>query len=239
MNDEHPRRPGHRRVARARAARWRPSCCGEGWHVVADGRDGARLARAVARDAAARGRHRGAPATSRARSTGRAWPPRCARPAASTCWSTTPARWGRARCRAWPTCPLWELDRVLAVNVVAPLALVQLLAGAAGGGRGRRDQRLVGRRRRGLRGLGRVRRVQGGARPAQRGRRGRAPAACASTRFDPGDMATDMHQRAFPGEDISDRPSPESVVPALLRLVRGDLPSGRYRAADLGAPVPA
>ena len=52
---------------------------------------------------------------------------------------------------------------------------------------------------------------------------------------DPGDMATDMHQAAFPGEDISDRPAPESVVPALLALIDGDLPSGRYRAADLRA----
>jgi NAD(P)-dependent dehydrogenase (short-subunit alcohol dehydrogenase family) len=50
---------------------------------------------------------------------------------------------------------------------------------------------------------------------------------------DPGDMRTDMHQAAFPGEDISDRPSPEDVVPALLALVDGDLPSGRYRAVDL------
>jgi NAD(P)-dependent dehydrogenase (short-subunit alcohol dehydrogenase family) len=50
---------------------------------------------------------------------------------------------------------------------------------------------------------------------------------------DPGDMATDMHQAAFPGEDISDRPAPETVVPALLALVDGDLPSGRYRAVDL------
>jgi NAD(P)-dependent dehydrogenase (short-subunit alcohol dehydrogenase family) len=50
---------------------------------------------------------------------------------------------------------------------------------------------------------------------------------------DPGDMATEMHQAAFPGEDISDRPAPETVVPALLRLVAQDLPSGRYRAADL------
>jgi NAD(P)-dependent dehydrogenase (short-subunit alcohol dehydrogenase family) len=53
---------------------------------------------------------------------------------------------------------------------------------------------------------------------------------------DPGDMATDMHQSAFPGEDISDRPAPETVVPALFALLDGDLPSGRYRAADL---VPA
>ena len=50
---------------------------------------------------------------------------------------------------------------------------------------------------------------------------------------DPGDMATDMHQAAFPGEDISDRPVPEAVVPALLALIDGELPSGRYRAADL------
>lgn len=55
---------------------------------------------------------------------------------------------------------------------------------------------------------------------------------------DPGDMRTAMHAAAFPGEDISDRPSPESVVPALRRLVDGDLPSGRYVAADL-AGVPA
>src|SRR5215212_8276151 len=55
---------------------------------------------------------------------------------------------------------------------------------------------------------------------------------------DPGDMRTDMHQAAFPGEDISDRPEPESVVPALLRLVEDDLPSGRYRAAEL-APAGA
>lgn len=57
--------------------------------------------------------------------------------------------------------------------------------------------------------------------------------------FDPGDMATDLHQQAFPGEDIGDRPSPETVVPALLRLVEDDLPSGRYRAADLADAVPA
>jgi NAD(P)-dependent dehydrogenase (short-subunit alcohol dehydrogenase family) len=54
---------------------------------------------------------------------------------------------------------------------------------------------------------------------------------------DPGDMATDMHQAAFPGEDISDRPAPESVVPALLALIDGDLPSGRYRVADLPSAV--
>jgi len=51
--------------------------------------------------------------------------------------------------------------------------------------------------------------------------------------FDPGDMRTVMHQQAFPGEDISDRPLPEESVPALLELVSGELPSGRYSAAEL------
>jgi NAD(P)-dependent dehydrogenase (short-subunit alcohol dehydrogenase family) len=50
---------------------------------------------------------------------------------------------------------------------------------------------------------------------------------------DPGDMRTDMHQRAFPGEDISDRQHPAEAVPGLLRLLDAPPPSGRYRAADL------
>jgi NAD(P)-dependent dehydrogenase (short-subunit alcohol dehydrogenase family) len=51
---------------------------------------------------------------------------------------------------------------------------------------------------------------------------------------DPGDLRTDMHQAAFPGEDISDRPLPEVRVPAFITLLEGDLPSGRYVAATLG-----
>jgi NAD(P)-dependent dehydrogenase (short-subunit alcohol dehydrogenase family) len=57
---------------------------------------------------------------------------------------------------------------------------------------------------------------------------------------DPGDMRTDMHQAAFPGDDISDRPLPETRVPGFIALLEGDLPSGRYRAAevaDAGDPV--
>jgi NAD(P)-dependent dehydrogenase (short-subunit alcohol dehydrogenase family) len=50
---------------------------------------------------------------------------------------------------------------------------------------------------------------------------------------DPGDLRTDMHQLAFPGEDISDRPEPAAVVPGFVRLVTERLPSGRYRAAHL------
>ena len=51
--------------------------------------------------------------------------------------------------------------------------------------------------------------------------------------FDPGDMRTALHQQAYPGEDISDRPPPESVVPALLRLIDERPSSGRYRSAEL------
>src|SRR5207244_8089581 len=50
---------------------------------------------------------------------------------------------------------------------------------------------------------------------------------------DPGDMRTQMHQEAFPGEDISDRPEPETSVPGLLALIRGELPTGRYLARNL------
>jgi NAD(P)-dependent dehydrogenase (short-subunit alcohol dehydrogenase family) len=56
--------------------------------------------------------------------------------------------------------------------------------------------------------------------------------------FDPGDMRTDMQQQAFPGEDISDRAAPETVVPALMRLITEELPSGRYRASDLNGAQP-
>ena len=56
---------------------------------------------------------------------------------------------------------------------------------------------------------------------------------------DPGDMRTQMHQEAFPGEDISDRPLPETSVPGLIELITGDYPSGRYTARTLAEPVHA
>ena len=55
---------------------------------------------------------------------------------------------------------------------------------------------------------------------------------------DPGDMRTAMHAEAFPGEDISDRPLPEAVVPAFRRLLEENPGSGRYRAADLLKDAP-
>jgi NAD(P)-dependent dehydrogenase (short-subunit alcohol dehydrogenase family) len=56
---------------------------------------------------------------------------------------------------------------------------------------------------------------------------------------DPGDMRTEMQQAAFPGDDISDRPLPETVVPALLELLDSGRPSGRYRASDLAVQAVA
>jgi NAD(P)-dependent dehydrogenase (short-subunit alcohol dehydrogenase family) len=56
-------------------------------------------------------------------------------------------------------------------------------------------------------------------------------------RVDPGDMRTQMHQEAFPDEDISDRPLPEESVPGFIELLTGDLPSGRYEARALAARV--
>ena len=130
--------------------------------------------------------------------------------------------------------PLPAFQRVLAVNTVAPLALVQLLLPAL--------------RRAG----GRVLHVSSDAAvEAYPGWGGYGASKAALDQLsavlaveepdlrvyavDPGDMATDLHQAAFPGEDISDRPAPDSVVPALLGLVTGALPSGRYRAAELAA----
>ena len=55
---------------------------------------------------------------------------------------------------------------------------------------------------------------------------------------DPGDMRTEMHQDAFPGEDISDRPEPDSSVPGLVALIDGTQPSGRYEARALVGTSP-
>ena len=56
---------------------------------------------------------------------------------------------------------------------------------------------------------------------------------------DPGDMRTEMHQDAFPGEDISDRPEAGESVPGILALVAGNQPSGRYEARAVAVPADA
>jgi len=129
--------------------------------------------------------------------------------------------------------PLGELARVFEVNVFAPLALTQLALPA-------------------LRPGARIMAVSSDAGvEAYEGWGGYGSSKAALEhlfavlaeehpalrvyRVDPGDMNTRMHQEAFPGEDISDRPPPEDSVPGLRTLIDGDLPSGRYQAKALGA----
>jgi NAD(P)-dependent dehydrogenase (short-subunit alcohol dehydrogenase family) len=127
--------------------------------------------------------------------------------------------------------PLDELERVYRVNVLAPLALAQLVLPRMTDG-------------------GRILNVSSDAavEPYEGwGGYGSSKAALEQLTailaaeqpairvyaVDPGDMRTAMHQAAFPGEDISDRPPPEDSVPGLLTLIKGDLASGRYRAREL------
>jgi NAD(P)-dependent dehydrogenase (short-subunit alcohol dehydrogenase family) len=51
--------------------------------------------------------------------------------------------------------------------------------------------------------------------------------------MDPGDLRTRMHQEAFPGEDISDRPLPDNAVAPFLRLIDSGTASGRVRLSDI------
>ena len=127
---------------------------------------------------------------------------------------------------------LGELRRVYETNVLAPLALIQLLTGpleAAGGAIINVSSDAAVEAYPGWGGYGSSKaaldQITAVLAAEESGLRCYA--------FDPGDMRTDMHQQAFPGEDISDRPEPESVVPALLRLIDERPPSGRYRAEDL------
>ena len=128
--------------------------------------------------------------------------------------------------------PLPALEHVYAVNALAPLALVQLLLPHLQRSRGRIVNVTSDAAVEPYAGWG----GYGSAKAALDQLSAVLAVELPTLRvyaFDPGDMATDLHQQAFLGEDISDRPSPQSVVPALLRLLEGDLPSGRFRAAAL------
>jgi NAD(P)-dependent dehydrogenase (short-subunit alcohol dehydrogenase family) len=134
--------------------------------------------------------------------------------------------------------PVADLEQILAVNVLAPLTLTQLLLDELRAARGT----LVT-----ISSDAAVEAYEGwGGYGSSKAALDHLTAVLAAENpdlhvyaVDPGDMNTAMHQRAFPNEDISDRPLPETVVPALLRLARQELPSGRYRAADLLTAVPA
>ncbi len=132
--------------------------------------------------------------------------------------------------------PLTELRRVYEANVVAPLALAQLVlprlaAGAAivditsdaaveayegWGGYGSSKAALE-----------QLTAILGVESPGVR-----------VYSVDPGDMRTQMQQEDFPGEDISDRPPPEESVPGFIQLLEGDYPSGRYQARQLNTQQP-
>jgi NAD(P)-dependent dehydrogenase (short-subunit alcohol dehydrogenase family) len=132
--------------------------------------------------------------------------------------------------------PLDELARVFHVNAIAPLALMQAALPLLGEG-----ARVVN-----VTSDAAVEAYEGwGGYGAAKAALEQITAVFAAERpglrvyaVDPGDMNTRMHQEAYPGEDISDRPPPSASVPGLLRLIEGDLPSGRYSAAAL-AEAPA
>src|SRR3954452_6681151 len=203
----------------------------DGWHLVLDARDGARLATAVAtlpfpdRVTALAGdvsdpAHRAALAA--------------AVPDRLDLLVNNASELGPSPLPSLAELPLAAFQRVLTVNTVAPLGLVQLLLPALRRAGGRVLQISSDAAVEGYPGWGGY-----GASKAALDQLSAVLAAeepgLRVFAVDPGDMATDMHQAAFPGEDISDRPTPDSVVPALLRLVQEPLPSGRYRAADLAA----
>jgi NAD(P)-dependent dehydrogenase (short-subunit alcohol dehydrogenase family) len=132
--------------------------------------------------------------------------------------------------------PLDELARVYDTDVIAPLALIQQLAGpltAAAGTIVNISSDAAVEAYPGWGGYGSAKAALDQLTSVLAAEE--QPLRCYA--FDPGDMRTDMHQQAYPGEDISDRPEPETVVPALLRLLAERPPSGRYRAGDLAAPA--
>jgi NAD(P)-dependent dehydrogenase (short-subunit alcohol dehydrogenase family) len=128
--------------------------------------------------------------------------------------------------------PLDELEQVYRVNVVAPLALVQQALPLLHASNGTIVAVTSDAGVEGYEGWG----AYGSSKAALEQLHNVLAAEQPDVHvywFDPGDMRTEMHQDAFMGEDISDRPEPETVVPALRHLLRDAPPSGRYRAADV------
>ena len=127
--------------------------------------------------------------------------------------------------------PLGILRHVYEVNVVAPLGLIQLalplLAKSDGPGRVVNITSDAGVE--GYEGWGGYGSSKAALEQASRVLAAEHPELRVYW-VDPGDMNTVMHQEAYPGEDISDRPPPEDSVPGLLELIEGDRPSGRYQA---------
>ena len=128
--------------------------------------------------------------------------------------------------------PLAALEEVYRVNVLAPLALAQAALPLLAASGGRVVNVTSDAAVEGYAGWG----GYGSSKAALEGLTRTLAAERPDLRVyaaDPGDMRTQMQQEAFPGEDISDRPPPEKSVPGLLRLIEGDLPSGRYLAREI------
>ena len=127
--------------------------------------------------------------------------------------------------------PLDELEHVYRINALAPLAIVQLVLPelvAAGGAVVNVSSDAAVEAYPGWGGYGSSKAALDQLTAVLAAEQ----AALAVYAFDPGDMRTTMQQQAFPHEDISDRPEPHTVVPALLRLIEQRPPSGRYRSSD-------
>ncbi len=211
-----------RALARALAA--------EGWHVIADARDGDALAVAltglhatvIAGDVTDPG-HRAALAQAvRAQPGGDRL----------TVLVNNAGTLGAAPLPALADYPLDQLRDAFEANVIAPLALTQLLLPAlraSGGAVLNITSDAAVEPYEGWGGYGatkaaldQVSAVLAAEEPAVR-----------VWSADPGDLRTGMHQAAFPGEDISDRPEPEAVAPGLVKLITQRLPSGRYQIGEL------
>ncbi|MGI8412536.1 MAG: SDR family oxidoreductase [Solirubrobacteraceae bacterium] len=132
--------------------------------------------------------------------------------------------------------PIDELERVLRVNVLAPLALAQLCLPVMpqGGCIVNVTSDAAAEPYEGWGGYGcskaaleQVSAILAAEQPAIR-----------VYTVDPGDMRTRMHQEAFPGQDISDRPLAQESVPGLLALIGGELLSGRYRTRNVAGQSP-
>jgi NAD(P)-dependent dehydrogenase (short-subunit alcohol dehydrogenase family) len=127
--------------------------------------------------------------------------------------------------------PLEELERVYRVNVLAPLALAQLVLPHLPDG-GRIVNVTSDAAVEPFEGWGGYGSSKAALEQLSAILAAEQPALRVYT-VDPGDMRTEMHQQAFPGEDISDRSLPEVSVPGLLELLQGELPSGRYVAREV------
>jgi NAD(P)-dependent dehydrogenase (short-subunit alcohol dehydrogenase family) len=128
--------------------------------------------------------------------------------------------------------PLAELERVFRVNTFAPLALIQALLPALQAAEGTIVNVTSDAAVEAYEGWGGYGASKAGLEQLT-AILGAEQHTLHVYSFDPGDMRTAMHQDAYPGEDISDRPEPESVLPSLLRLIEERPPSGRYTSTNL------